>query len=51
MDFQIKSEQNSVSSCIACLRNDIQLFGEQEMPPEIVSAYKDIVKDEVNFLH
>lgn len=47
MDFAIKSELDSSYSCIACLRNDGQMFGEHEMRTEIVVAYKEIVKDHV----
>lgn len=47
MDFAIKSELDSSYSCIACLRNDGQMFEEHEMRTEIVVAYKEIVKDHV----
>lgn len=47
MDITIKSEPNS---CVACLRNDGQMFGENEMRQEIVLTYKKIIKDHVGVI-
>lgn len=50
MDFPIKVEINSDPNCVACLRNDLEIFGEHEMKPEILLAYNDIVKEEVGLI-
>lgn len=45
MEFTIKSEPGCSFSCIACLKNEGQMFEEHEIRTEIVLTYKEIVKD------
>lgn len=47
MEIKIKSEP--LSGCIACLKNDVQVFSEYELSNHTILAYKDLVKDQVRF--
>lgn len=53
MDLPAKLKQISGLSCMACLRNDsntnLPIFGEHELEIGIISAYKDLLKENVSF--
>lgn len=47
MDLEIKTEQQTVKCCVACLREDVDLIGEDSIVSETTAVYKKLVSDEV----
>lgn len=47
MDLEIKTEQQTAKCCIACLREDVDLIGEDSIVSETTAVYKKLVSEEV----
>lgn len=47
MDLEIKTEQQTAKCCVACLREDVDLIGEDSIVSETTAVYKKLVSEEV----
>lgn len=47
MESNVKSESNSLSCCVVCLRDDIKVFKENDVSENFINIYQNLVQNEV----